>query len=133
MLQQIRSANPDRDRSRGVEIEVLLQGAEKLCAAYDTPGVLDRIATLRQKYDKISRSLQSYEDQISQQQASMNTFGTNIARDEADVDASENGRIAQNEQDPAAEEAVIKELETKKRALEAMVAGMERDLGGLMR
>lgn len=133
MLRQIRSSNRDAGRGRGVDIEVLLQGAEKLCAAYQIPGTMDRIAGLRQRHDKISSSIRNYESQISQQQTSMNKFNTGSAEDQVQLDASDDTRTVFNEQDLAAEDATIKELEAKKKTLEARVAGMERDLGGLMR
>jgi len=132
MLRQIRSSNRDAGRGRGVDVEVLLQGAEKLCAAYQIPGAMDRIAALRMRHDNISGSIRNYEGQISQQQTSMNRFNTGSAEDQVQLDASDDTRTVFNEQDFAAEDAAIKELEAKKKALEARVAGMERDLGGLM-
>lgn len=133
MLRQIRSSNRDAGRGGGVDIEILLQGAERLCAAYQTPGTMDRIAALRQRHDKISTSIRSYEGQISQQQSSMNRFNTGSVEEDVAFDANDEIRMIFNEQDLAAEDAAIKELEAKKKALEARVAGMERDLGGLMR
>lgn len=132
MLRQIRSSNRDGVRGRGVDLEVLLQGAEKLCAAYEVPGALDRVAALRQRYDQISTSIGSYECRISHQQTSMNRLNTGDTEDEAQIDAGAHTPIVFNEQDFAVEEATIKQLEDKKRALEARVIGMERDLGGLM-
>jgi len=133
MLRQIRSSNRDAGRGGGVDIEILLQGAERLCAAYQSPGTMDRIAALRQRHDKISTSIRSYEGQISQQQSSMNRFNTGSVEEDVAFDASDETRTMFSEQDLAAEDAAIKELEAKKKVLEARVAGMERDLGGLMR
>lgn len=135
MLRQIRASDRDSGRGRGVDIEVLLQGAEKLCAAYEVSGAMDRISALRLRHEQISRSIASYENQISNQQVSMGRFSTRDDEGDRDNqhDAPEQVPMAFSEQDLAAEEDAIQELESKKKALEARVAGMERDLGGLMR
>lgn len=140
MLRKIRTSNRDSSRGRGVDVEVLLQGAERLCAVYEVPGASDRIAALRKRHEQISTSISCFEDQVSRQQLSMSRFNT-VADDE---DHTEGGGVGQSilvtdtpqtftEDDLRAQEEAIKELEAKKRALEARVAGMERDLGGLLR
>ena len=132
LLRQIRSSDRDSGRGRGVDIEILLQSAEKLCTAHEVPGAIDRIAALRQRHRHISTSIQTYEGQISKQQVSMSRFNTAGSEEQTRSNANESTPLF-NEQDLAAEDNAIKELEAKKRALEARVAGMERDLGGLMR
>ncbi|KAG7293746.1 hypothetical protein NEMBOFW57_003803 [Staphylotrichum longicolle] len=77
-----------------VDIEVLLHGAEKLCAVYPLPGALERIPAQRQKYAQQSNTLAYYE-------------------------AKE-------------EEEEVRELDKKKKQLQARLRAIERDLGGLL-
>ena len=122
----------------GVNVEVLLAGAEKLCSVYPVAGASERIETLRIKYREIADSISHHEAKVSQQQTKLNRL--NKSSDHAqDTDEDEVGtpgksvEIMASEQDLEAEAQEIRELEAKKRTLEERVSGMEKDLGGLMR
>ena len=122
----------------GVNVEVLLAGAEKLCTVYPVAGASERIETLRNKYREIAESISHHEAKVSQQQTKLNRL--NKSSDHAqDTDEDEVGtpgksvEIMASEQDLEAEAQEIRELEAKKRTLEERVSGMEKDLGGLMR
>lgn len=122
-----------------LDVEVLLEGAERLLAVYNIPGTTDRIALLRSRHRQLTANIKHYEAKVDQQiedLARMN--GTPVSDDEdllpyeedAD-DATASARISK--EDLAREEAEIKELERKKHALTERVNGMEKDLGGLLR
>ncbi|KAJ4293024.1 hypothetical protein N0V88_005688 [Collariella sp. IMI 366227] len=50
-----------------VDIEVLLHGAEKLCAVYPLRGALERIPEMRGKYAQQSGMLRYYEGKVAEQ------------------------------------------------------------------
>lgn len=131
-------------RSKGeVDVELLLQGAEKLANVYPIAGAADRIARLRRKHQQLQANIEHYEGRVVEQRRQLDklnvttaeTYGADL--DDIDIeepqskpgasqrtDAGENWQMIQND---------INELEEKKRSLEQRVQGMEKDLGGLMR
>lgn len=137
MLRQIQRSSRDSGRSRGVDVEVLLQGAERLSSVYAVAGLQDRIATLRSRLAQATESITYYEDHVAKQQAKLNRMNSGADFDEySDPEEPENTvnfttTTMVSEEDMKAEEEAIKELEAKKKALEARVAGIEKDLGGL--
>lgn len=138
LLKQIQSSNRETARGRRVDIDILLQGAEKLCAAYEVPGATDRIAALRTRHSQISASIQQYENKIENQQFPVHNLHQDSTNDDDAEDhqfevAAASSQQPQNftEEDVRVEEETIKELEARKKALETRVAAMEKDLGGL--
>ncbi|KAK5115728.1 hypothetical protein LTR62_000817 [Meristemomyces frigidus] len=133
-------------RQKGdVDVEVLLEGAEKLAAVYPIPGAVDKIAELRQRHEQLIANISHYEDRVSrnaQELQLMNRPGSRTGygrgsegvADEAEVEDDEaNATVLVTKEDLRKEEEEIRELERKKRGLEERVTGMERDLGGLTR
>lgn len=131
-----------------IDVELLLRGAEKLCAVYPIQGALERIAALRNRNAKVQIETERYEQLVAEQAAqlrSMNKQATfNVDDDEIDDLASREAVAAAPEplqvesipltdEDLRREEESIAELERKKRTLEERVNGMEKDLGGLLR
>ncbi|KAL2430271.1 hypothetical protein ABEF95_002481 [Exophiala dermatitidis] len=141
MLQEIRKSSSNGVRARdGVNVEVLLQGAEKLCEVYTVAGASERIRALRNHYREVSSSLSALESKVSKQQTSLDRQNQGFDESHAEWDdmrhenTSRNGDMTEfTDQDFQLEEDEIKELEARKRALEERVAGMEKDLGGLLR
>lgn len=144
MLQEIQRSNGNA-RSRngaagGVNVEVLLTGAERLCAVYPVAGASEKIASLRSRHRNIAESIAHHEDKVAKQQTKLNRintssdYGQNAYEDEIE-NALPGGKVEKmdTEQDLEAEEQEIQELEEKKRTLEERVSGMEKDLGGLLR
>lgn len=137
MLRKIQSSNRDSSRGRGVDIEVLLQGAEKLCAAFDVAGTTERVATLRDRHNQIVSSIKYYEGKMSKQQPSLNRLDQTDNEDQADAEGLEHGNLHSEvsqkvtDEDLEAEEEAIRELEARKKTLESRVLGMEKDLGRL--
>ena len=127
--------------SGSVNVEVLLRGAEKLCAVYPVQGAAEKIASIRNRYKQTCESIAHYEEKVLKQQARLDRMnkGSGYGRGYQDDDENEENDAkltsepAYTEYDMQVEEQEILELETKKKALEYRVAGMEKDLGGLLR
>jgi predicted MPP superfamily phosphohydrolase len=128
-------------RQKGeVDVDVLLEGAERLLAVYSIPGANDRIAGLRKRHQQLTANIQYHEGRVNQQTEDLAKI---TRKDYADDDDGENGDVGasaaaaaptiMSREDMEREEAEIRELEMKKKALEERVTGMEKDLGGLMR
>ena len=145
MLQEIQRSNGNGANSKtgaagGVDVEVLRVGAERLCAVYPVAGATEKIASLRSRQQKLSESISHHESKVAKQQARLNRM-TKASDHGQSAYAEEGGRASpgeivetvDTEQDLEAEEREIRELESKKRALEERVSGMEKDLGGLLR
>ncbi|KAF7190704.1 hypothetical protein HII31_07863 [Pseudocercospora fuligena] len=122
-----------------MDVEVLLEGAERLLAVYSIPGTADRIAQLRRRHGQLAANIRHYEAKVLQQAEELAKTSRSYSEDEdddpmADIDDDPALNVTPvTKEELEAEEAEIRELERKKRALEERVTGMERDLGGLMR
>ncbi|RMZ89151.1 hypothetical protein DV736_g3623, partial [Chaetothyriales sp. CBS 134916] len=122
-------------RGRGVDVPVLLNGAEKLCEAYAVAGVPERIRAIRKRHQRIAASVEEHEEKVLQQQAKLHRLQAGAAEDETetgDEDEAQGPTTAARPHDIDALEAEVAELEARKRLLEDRVAGMEKDLGGLL-
>lgn len=121
----------------GVNVEVLLAGAERLCTIYPVAGASERIASLRSRHRNIAESISRHEEKVSKQQTKLNKLNkhSDYVQDtyEDENVPNESFEMMATEQDLDMEEQEIRELEAKKRALEERVSGMEKDLGGLLR
>ncbi|SMQ51658.1 unnamed protein product [Zymoseptoria tritici ST99CH_1A5] len=126
-------------RQKGeVDVEVLLEGAERLLAVYSIPGASDRIAGLRRRHQQLTANIQYHEARVNQQSEDLAKISRKDYDAEEDEDGGEDGSVAaapavMSREDMEREEVEIRELERKKKALEERVTGMEKDLGGLMR
>lgn len=126
-----------------VDIEVLLQGAEKLCQVYPLPGALERIPELRQKWANQSNTLAYYEAKVVEQTERLgrmnkrpDDFGDEDEEDVGDEDEEpvNNGIMdsLMTEEDLRREEEEVKELDKKKKELQERLRAMDKDLGGLL-
>lgn len=130
-------------RQKGeIDVEVLLQGAEKLSAIYPIAGANERINKLRRRHEQLEANVKHYEAKVAFQQRElermMRPSGSGFEDDEIDMGESggaveEEVALPMTKEDLEREEAELKELERKKKGLEERVEGMGRDLGGLMR
>ncbi|KAK4996678.1 hypothetical protein LTR66_003764 [Elasticomyces elasticus] len=130
-------------REKGeVDVEVLLEGAEKLCGVYPVPGALDKINTMRQRHAQLTANIAHYEARVGRQTAELERMHRKSGYgDEEEDDGAEtaksndvpDGAITMTAEDTRREEEEIRELERKRKSLEERVKGMESDLGGLMR
>lgn len=128
----------ERDRKGDVDVEVLLQGAEKLCGVYELPGARERIAGLRRKYAHGKNTMAYYEARVAEQGeqlASLNRDWMEEGEGEDDEEEEEEMVDGQEwtEDDLRREEEEAREMEAKKRELQVRLRAMEKDLGGLMR
>ena len=123
------------DGAKGdVDIEVLLQGAEKLCTVYPAPGALERIPALRQKYAHQNNTEAYYSARVAEQSellGKMNKdpiFGDEEEEEEAafqgDADVWTADELRQDEEE-------LREWERKKRELQERMRDLDRDLAGL--
>lgn len=126
-----------------VDIEVLLQGAEKLCNVYPLPGALDRIPELRQKWASQSNTLAYYEAKVAEQAERllrMNKRPDDFGDDEeGDGDGESEDPVnsgimdsLMTEEDLRREEEEVRELDKKKKELQERLRAMDKDLGGLL-
>jgi hypothetical protein len=103
------------------------------------PGVLEKIGSLRMRYEKLSSSIANYESRVSQQMvnlARMNRSKDDVYSEddltEADIPISPmtSQECCVTTADLEKEAQEIRELEKKKRALEDKVRGIGGDLRG---
>lgn len=126
-------------QKRDVDVELLLLGAERLCAVYPMPGARDKIMQLRQRHQQLMSNIAHYEARVEFQAKELERMNHSVDFEVDDVfDDGETGKqpmstALPNPADLEREEAEVRELERKKKTLEDRVTDMERDLGGLMR
>lgn len=129
----------NRTRAKGeVDVEVLLQGATRLCEVYPIPGAREEIEKARRRYEQLSANIAHYEDKVernARQLEGMKKWGNGFDEDEGEVvdEVREVTGVSMTKEDLEREEREIRELERKKKGLESRVSEMEKDLGGLMR
>lgn len=128
-----------------VDIEVLLQGAEKLCNVYPLPGALERVPEMRQKWANQSNTLAYYEAKVAEQAERLvrihkrpDDYGDE-GEDEEEEEDEDEGAVnhgimdsLMTEEDLRSEEESVKELDKKKKELQERLRAMDKDLGGLL-
>ncbi|EAW09203.1 uncharacterized protein ACLA_034060 [Aspergillus clavatus NRRL 1] len=137
MMEEIKRSAGTSSRGTRVEvnIDVLLRGAEILCNVYPVAGALEKIASLRYRHEIISDSVAKLENRVARNTTELEQMSHSYGDDYDDYDntpASQADGGGVTDADIEREMEEIRELERRKRALEARVSGMERDLGGLM-
>ncbi|KAK2757961.1 hypothetical protein FQN54_004367 [Arachnomyces sp. PD_36] len=116
-----------------INVEVLLKGAEKFPVA----GAKEKIYSLRSRHMQIVESTERLQARVAEQSAQLErmnhsqSYASDGEEMSAEVSQPESTNVTDEDLEREMEE--IRELEKKKRQLEARVSGMERDLGGLMR
>jgi len=129
-----------KPRERGdLDVEVLLEGAEKLLGVYPMAGATERISKMRQRHQQLADNIAHYEDRVARIAAQLDTVYQRKGYEDLPED-EELPEIAtpvrapvMSQEDLQMEEREIRDLERKKKGLEERVTGMEKDLGGLMR
>jgi hypothetical protein len=136
MLREIRQSSSGR-QTGGVNVEVLLLGAQKLCEVYSVAGAQDKIRALHNRQQEIAASVSVLEDKVARQQSLVERKTSAAGIDDDDEITKDtrprNAEPVFTEDDLLATEEEIRELEAKKQALEDRVTGIERDLGGLLK
>ncbi|KKK18929.1 hypothetical protein P175DRAFT_0434781 [Aspergillus ochraceoroseus IBT 24754] len=138
MMEEIkRSAGTSTRGPRGeVNIDVLLKGAEILCNVYPVAGAQEKMASLRYRHEMITDSIAELEERVAKNTVELENMSRSYEDDHDDFEnpgslQSEAAGVSDADIEQEMEE--IRELERKKRSLEARVTGMDRDLGGLLR
>lgn len=135
---------PDSRQKGEVDVELLLQGAEKLAAVYPIPGAADRISQLRRRHQQLEANIAHYVDRVAEQRKEFDKMekpssaadseeNEDVEDDETSQGWAQTERVVLAQEDWDVAEEDIKELERKKKSLEDRVTGMERDLSGLIR
>ncbi|ORY13316.1 acyl-CoA dehydrogenase/oxidase [Clohesyomyces aquaticus] len=114
----------DGSNKNEVDVEVLLEGAEKLLGVYPIPGARERIAAMRQRHKRLEASIEHYEYRIAEQTAQLGKLNRSrdymdVGTDEAEPEAeAAPAFIPMTEEDLRREEEEVRQLERKKRGLE---------------
>ncbi|KAF2742687.1 DASH complex, subunit Spc34 [Sporormia fimetaria CBS 119925] len=121
-----------------VDVETLLEGAEKLLGAYPISGVRERIAALRQRHHRLESSIDYYENRLAEQSVQLNRLNRSREQmadeeEEADVEPETTAIQYMSKEDLLREEEEVRALEKKKRGLEDRVTSMGRDISGVLR
>ena len=124
------TAKLQRTGSAEVDVDVLLNGAEKLCGVYDQPGARDRIAQLRSKHRAGRNTMAYYEAKVAEQAEQLAAYNKDWMDDESEED--DDGEVWTVD-DLKREEAEVREMEGRKRELQETLSMLQRDLGGLNR
>lgn len=127
----------ETDRKGDVDVEVLLRGAEKLCGVYELPGARERITQLRTKHRHGKNTMAYYEAKVAEQAEQLASMNKDwMDSDDEEVEGEGESRGGGGEvwtvEDFRREEEEAKEMEAKKKELQARLRQMEKDLGGLM-
>lgn len=137
LYQRTRTEGVVAKQKGDVDVEILLEGAEKLLAVYPVPGAADRIAQLRRRHQQLVANIAHYDALVNQQSTDLARMNQPTYDDDHEDEELGDEPAASappmTQEDLEREEADIQELERKKKSLEERVTGMERDLGGLMR
>ena len=119
-----------------LDIEVLLRGAEKLCTVYPLPGALERIPAQRRKNEQLMNTLAYYEARLAGQQETLDELNLERYAEDEELEEAASAGAAVNdvvtEEDLRREEEEARELDRRKRELQARLRATERDLNGFM-
>lgn len=124
----------DNNQGQGVDVELLLKSAEKLCGVYPLPGALERIPAQRSKYAHNLNTLAYYEAKVAEQAEALGRQHKDMWSDEEEEEEeapAADGAIM-TEEELRREEEEVQELDKKKRELQERLKAMEKDLGGLL-
>ncbi|KAK7968754.1 hypothetical protein PG984_016528 [Apiospora sp. TS-2023a] len=124
----------DNNQGQGVDVELLLKSAEKLCGVYPLPGALERIPAQRSKYAHNLNTLAYYEAKVAEQTEALGRQHKDMWSDEEEEEEeapAADGAIM-TEEELRQEEEEVQELDKKKRELQERLKAMEKDLGGLL-
>ncbi|KAI0554813.1 DASH complex subunit Spc34 [Xylaria curta] len=119
-----------------VDVEILLQGAEKLCGVYLLPGAPERIAAQRTKYAHSRSTLAYYEAKVEEQAEALRQMNKDHWMDDEEDEELENETGDNDEviteEDVKRTEAEVRELERKKKELQERLRSMDKDLSNLL-
>lgn len=123
----------DGNHKNEVDVESLLEGAEKLLGVYPIPGAHEKITAMRQRHAQVTASIDYYQERLAEQTIQLGQLSRNrdFADDEPDPVPEPAAVAPMTDEDMRREEDEMKQLERKKRELEDRVNSMSRDISGL--
>jgi chromosome segregation ATPase len=124
----------DPSNKNEVDVESLLEGAEKLLGVYQVPGAHEKIAAMRQRHARLESSLEYYENRLAEQTVQLNRLNRSrgeYAEEDDNVEEEPQEEFILTAEDLRREEDEVRQLESKKRGLEDRVHSMGRDISGL--
>ena len=124
----------DPSNKNEVDVEPLLEGAEKLLGVYQVPGAHEKIAAMRQRHARVESSLEYYESRLAEQAVQLNRLNRSrgeYVEDDDDDEEEPQEPFVLTAEDLRREEEEVRQLESKKKALEDRVHSMGRDISGL--
>ncbi|KAJ4309164.1 hypothetical protein N0V94_009046 [Neodidymelliopsis sp. IMI 364377] len=124
----------DASNKNEVDVESLLEGAEKLLGVYQVPGAHEKIAAMRQRHARLDASLEYYENRLAEQTVQLgrlNRSRGDYVDEDAEIDDEPQEEVVLTAEDLRREEDEVRQLESKKRGLEDRVHSMGRDISGL--
>lgn len=127
----------DGNKPHDVDVETLLEGAEKLLGVYPIPGAQEKIAALRQRHARLESSIEHYEYRLAEQTAQLERVVRSRDYLDEPPEAIEEPEpatfVPMTEEDLKKEEEEVKLLERKRKGLEDRVQTMSRDISGVLR
>lgn len=121
----------DAPRGKGeLDVDVLLEGATRLCQVYPVPGAAEEIRRLKARYEQLRANIAHYEEVVARNSLQLDGMGSR-GQDLGEMEEGAEEEVVLTRQDLEREEREIGDLERKKRGLESRVSEMEKDLGGL--
>ncbi|KAF2819674.1 hypothetical protein CC86DRAFT_398363 [Ophiobolus disseminans] len=110
----------DGTNKNEVDVESLLEGAEKLLGVYPIPGAQEKIAAMRQRHAQVTASIDYYEGRLAEQTTQLGRLNRNrdFMDDEDEVEEEPHEAPHLSEEDLRREEEEMRQLERKKRELE---------------
>ncbi|KAF1949297.1 DASH complex, subunit Spc34 [Byssothecium circinans] len=124
----------DGNNRAEVDVDTLLEGAEKLLGVYPIPGAQERITAMRQRHSRLEASIEYYESRVARQTEQLSRLARSREYSDEPVDVlSEHAAPVMSEEDLRREEEEVRQLERKKRGLEDRVNSMGRDISGVLR
>ncbi|KAK6347017.1 hypothetical protein TWF696_007105 [Orbilia brochopaga] len=134
VIHQMRSAMSTAHLKGEVDVELLLHGAENLARIYLTPGLNERIQTLRERYKDLRSSVTLHEELVAAQRTQLD-----LQRRVTDQHHELNEDLSPHTQQPAvtpssiqAEEIAIRQLEARRLEIESEIRELDRRLGGML-
>ncbi|KAL7276463.1 hypothetical protein RUND412_000525 [Rhizina undulata] len=107
-----------------VDVEVLLDGAERLLSVYHMPGAQERIISARKRFDHLTESLTNYEALVEAQREQLEIMHNPEWVEEEEQEEEDLAELIRKE------EAEIEGLEKRKQELEERIRGADRAMGG---
>ncbi|KAF1985750.1 DASH complex, subunit Spc34 [Aulographum hederae CBS 113979] len=131
-----------REKSE-VDVDILLEGAEKLLGVYPVPGAAEKITLLRQRHSRLVSSIEHYEARVEEQAMQLKRMNKRRDFDDDDDEEEEEepndfrtrlqAEPQMTEEDMRREAEEVRELESKKRTLEDRVSALGKDITGVLR